>query len=154
MSWFVQGGVNWAKFFDYLQHLWPPLIVISTAGAAGQMRFMRGTMLDILNAQYVQTARAKGLSEKKVIYKHALRNAINPLITIFGQSLPGIITAGLITSIIFNLPTVERLFFTALRTLDDYLTMAILMFFAMLLVMGNLVADIALALVDPRIRYD
>lgn len=153
-SWLVEGGFNWAKFFDYLQHLWPPLIVISTATAAGLMRFMRGTMLDIMNAQYVKTARAKGLVERKVIYKHAFRNAINPIISIFGQSLPTIVTAGLITSIIFNLPTVERLFFNALLTLDEYLAMTILLFFAMLLVVGNFVADIALAIVDPRIRYE
>ncbi len=152
--WFNQGGFNLAKFNDYLLHLWPPLVVISTATAAALMRFMRGTMLDIMNAQYIKTARAKGLIERRVIYKHAFRNAINPIISIFGQSLPTIVTAGLITSIIFNLPTVERLFFDALLNLDEYLAMTILLFFAMLLVLGNFIADLALAIVDPRIRYE
>ncbi len=151
---YIAAPWNWAKFVDYLQHLWPPLLVISTAASAALIRFMRGQMLDILGSQFVQTARAKGLKEKRVIYKHALRNAINPMITIFGQTLPNIVTAGIITSIVFNLPTVERLFWSSLQIQDEYLTMTILMFFAVLLIAGNFIADIALALVDPRIRYD
>jgi len=150
---FIAAGWSWAKFWDYLQHLWPVVLVIGTGASAGLMRFMRGTMLDILNAHYVQTARAKGLNEHKVVYKHALRNAVNPMITIFGQSLSGLIQGALITAIVFNLPNVERLYFNALSIQDEYLTMTLLMFFATLLLVGNLLADIALAVVDPRIRY-
>lgn len=151
---YIAAPWSWEKFIDFLHHLWPVVLVLGTGAAASLMRFMRGTMLDILNSQYVQTARAKGLHEQKVIYKHALRNAINPMITIFGQSLPALISGALITAIVFNLPNVERLYFNALRIQDEYLTITILMFFAVTLLVGNLLADIALAIVDPRIRYD
>ena len=160
---FVQehmGGSPWPwdwslrKWLDYLWHLWPAVLVIGGSSIAGLMRIMRGQMLDILGSQYIMTARAKGLSERVVIYKHALRNALNVMISIFGQSLPGLIGGALITAIVLNFPTVERLFYDALRAYDDYLVQTLLMFFAILLLLGNLLADILLAWVDPRIRYD
>lgn len=142
------------KWLDYLWHLWPAVLVIGGSSIAGLMRVMRGQMLDILGSQYIMTARAKGLSERVVIYKHAVRNALNVMISIFGQSLPGLIGGALITAIVLNFPTVERLFYDALRAYDDYLVQTLLMFFAILLLLGNLLADIMLAWVDPRIRYD
>jgi peptide/nickel transport system permease protein len=142
------------KWLDYLWHLWPAVLVIGGSSIAGLMRVMRGQMLDILGAQYIMTARAKGLSERLVIYKHAVRNALNVMVSIFGQSLPGLIAGALITAIVLNFPTVERLFYDALRAYDDYLVQTLLMFFAILLLLGNLLADIVLAWVDPRIRYD
>jgi peptide/nickel transport system permease protein len=160
---FVQehmGGSPWpwewslGKWLDYLWHLWPAVLVIGGSSIAGLMRIMRGQMLDILGSQYIMTARAKGLSERVVIYKHALRNALNVMISIFGQSLPGLIGGALITAIVLNFPTVERLFYEALRAYDDYLVQTLLMFFAVLLLLGNLLADIMLAWADPRIRYD
>jgi peptide/nickel transport system permease protein len=160
---FVQehmGGSPWpwewslSKWLDYLWHLWPAVLVIGGSSIAGLMRIMRGQMLDILSSQYIMTARAKGLSERVVIYKHALRNALNVMISIFGQSLPGLIGGALITAIVLNFPTVERLFYEALRAYDDYLVQTLLMFFAVLLLLGNLLADIMLAWADPRIRYD
>jgi len=155
---FHQGFQNlawsWHKFLDYLWHLWPAVIVIGSSGTAGLLRIMRGTLLDILGAQYVKTARAKGLKEQIVIYKHAVRNAINPMISIFGQSLPGLISGALITAIVLNIPNVERLYFEALLIHDEYVIMTILTFFAFALLLGNLLADIMLAWVDPRIRYD
>jgi len=151
---YIGAPWSWAKFKDYLWHLWPAVLVIGGTGLGGLMRIMRGMLLDILGAQYVQTARAKGLRESIVIYKHAVRNAINPMITIFGQSLPGLLSGSLIAAILLELPNVERLFWEALTIQDEYLTMSMLMFFAVALLLGNLLADIMLAWVDPRIRYD
>ncbi len=150
---YIGAPWSWDKFRDYLWHLWPAVLVIGTAGMAGLLRVMRGNLLDILGTEYVKTAQAKGLSERIVVYKHAVRNAINPMVSIFGQSLPGLISGALIAAIIFNIPNVERLFWEALNKQDEYLTMTLLMFFAFALILGNLVADIMLAWVDPRIRY-
>ncbi len=151
---YISAPWSWAKFKDYLWHLWPAVLVIGTSGMAGLMRYMRGNLLDILGEQYVTTARAKGLAERIVIYKHAVRNAINPLITMFGMSLPDLISGSLITAIVLDLPNVERLYWEALQKQDEYVVMTILMFFSLALLLGNLLADIMLAWVDPRIRYD
>jgi peptide/nickel transport system permease protein len=114
---------------------------------------MRANLLDTLSLQYVQTARAKGLAERVVIYKHAVRNAINPLVTMLGLSLPGLVAGSLVTAIVLNLPTVERAFWSALNGRDQYVIMGGLLFFSVFLLIGNLLADIMLAWVDPRIRY-
>ncbi|MFQ5794264.1 MAG: ABC transporter permease, partial [Candidatus Bipolaricaulia bacterium] len=145
---------SWAKFKDYLVHLWPVIVAIGTSAVAGLMRQMRGNLLDILGEQYVQTARAKGLRERVVIYKHAVRNAINPLVSIFGLSLPYLIEGTLLSAIVLNLPTVERVYFQALLRQDTYVVMTLLMFFSFALLFGNLLADIMLAVVNPKIRYD
>ena len=104
--------------------------------------------------EYVQTGRAEGLSERLVIYKHAVRNAIHPLIMSLGMSMPGIISGSTVVSIVLSLPTVGPLYFNALRAQDMFLAGTVLMFMAIMLVIGNFFADIALALVDPRIRYE
>jgi len=147
---------NWSfkQFLDYLWHIWPVILVVGTSILAGLIRVMRGMLLDILGSAYVQTARAKGLSERWVIYKHAVRNAINPMISIFGQFLPFLISGTLVSAIVLNIPTVELLYYQALLNGDAYLILTILVFFAVVLLAGNLIADILLALVDPRIRYD
>lgn len=145
---------SWAKFVDFLQHLWIPVIVVGMSGTAGLVRMMRGNLLDILNMQYVQTARAKGLSENVVIYKHAVRNALHPLIMSLGMSLPGIISGSTVVSIVLSLPTTGPLYFNALRAQDMFLAGTFLVFMALMLVIGNFLADIALAIVDPRIRYE
>lgn len=150
---YIGAPWSWGKLLDYLWHLWPAVVVIGTASMAGLLRIMRGNLLDILGTQYVKTAQAKGLRQQRVILKHAVRNAINPMVSIFGQSLPGLISGALITAIVLNIPTVERLFWEALNLQDEYLTMTLLMFFAFALILGNLLADIMLAWVDPRIRY-
>lgn len=149
-------GAPWsiAKFIDLLKHIWIPLIAIGTAGMAGILRQMRGNLLDILGEQYVQTARAKGLNENVVIYKHAVRNAINPLISMFGMQLPKLISGTIISAIVLNLPTMGPFFYDALINQDQYLVMTFLMFSAFMMLIGNLIADILLALVDPRIRLD
>jgi len=148
-------GAPWslAKLANLLWHIWPAWLVIGTSGMAGLLRYMRGSLLDTLSLQYVQTARAKGLPEHTVIYKHAVRNAINPLVSMLGMSLPNLVSGSLVTAIVLNLPTVERAFWSALQRQDTYVIMGGLLFFSLFLLLGNLLADILLAWVDPRIRY-
>ena len=150
---FINVPWSLAKFGNLLWHIWPAWLVIGTSGMAGLIRYMRGSLLDTLSLQYVQTARAKGLSEHTVVYKHAVRNAINPLVSMLGMSLPGLVSGSLVTAIVLNLPTVERAFFSALQMQDQYVIMGGLLFFSLFLLIGNLLADILLAWVDPRIRY-
>ncbi|MBE0698338.1 MAG: ABC transporter permease [Anaerolineaceae bacterium] len=145
---------SFAKFLDLLNHLWIPIIVIGASNTAWLSRVMRANLLDVLNMQYVQTARAKGLTENVVIWKHAFRNAIHPLIMVLGASLPGIISGETIVSLVLNLPTTGPLYFNALLQKDMYLAGAFLVFLAIALLLGNLGADILLAWVDPRIRYE
>lgn len=149
-------GAPWslAKIGNVLWHIWPAWLVIGTSGMAGLLRYMRGSLLDTLSLQYVQTARAKGLSERVVVYKHAVRNAINPLVSMLGMNLPTLVSGSLVTAIVLNLPTVERAFWSALQMQDTYVIMGGLLFFSLFLLLGNLLADILLAWVDPRIRYN
>ncbi len=151
---YVDAPWSLAKFGDLLKHLWVPVFVVGTAGTAVLMRMMRGNLLDTLNMQYVQAARARGLHENTVVMKHAVRNAIHPLIMLLGMSLPAIISGELVVSIVLSLPTTGPLYFNALRQQDMYLAATFLMFLAAMLVVGNFLADLLLAWVDPRIRYD
>ncbi|MET9023378.1 ABC transporter permease [Actinopolymorpha sp. NPDC004070] len=141
-----------AKFVDFLKHVWIPLVVISASSTAWLTRVMRANLLDVLNQQYVQTARAKGVLERRVIWKHATRNAVHPLIMALGTTLPVLISGEAIVSIVLNLPTTGPLYLQALLNQDMYLAATLLMFLSMLLIVGNLLADIALAWVDPRAR--
>ena len=145
---------TWNKFIDFLKHLWIPIIVVGINGTAGLMRIMRANLLDILGQPFVQTARAKGLKETVVVLKHATRIAINPMISILGMSLPNILSGATIVSIVLGLPTVGPLLLRSLITEDIYLAGTLLMMFSLLLIIGNILADIALAWADPRIRYD
>lgn len=151
---YIDAPWSIAKLIDLFKHLWVPVFVVGISGTAGLMRIMRGNLLDILNMQYVQAARARGLREPTVILKHAVRNAIHPLIMLLGLSLPSIISGSLVVSIVLGLNTTGPLYFNALRQQDMYLAGTILMFLAGMLVLGNFLADILLALVDPRIRYE
>jgi peptide/nickel transport system permease protein len=151
---FENAPFNLAKFLDLLKHLWIPVIVIGAGSTAWLSRVMRANLLDVLNMQYVQTARAKGLHENVVTWKHAVRNAIHPLIMVLGGSLPAIISGETIVAIVLNLPTTGPLYFNALLNQDMYLAGTFLMFLAILLLVGNLGADMLLAWVDPRIRYE
>ncbi|MFC2106352.1 ABC transporter permease [Candidatus Bipolaricaulota bacterium] len=146
--------LTWGKIVNILWHMWPVWLVIGTSGMAGLIRLMRGNLLDTLSLPYVQTARAKGLREQVVVYKHAVRNAINPLVTILGLSLPNLVSGSIVTAIILNLPTVGLSYFNALQRQDENVIMAGLLFFSLFLLLGNLLADFMLAWVDPRIRYD
>ncbi len=143
-----------AKFGDMLAHLWIPIVVIAFGSTAGLSRIMRANLLDVLNMQYVQTARSKGLLESTVIWKHAVRNAMHPLIMILGGSLPGIISGETVVALVMNIPTVGPMYFNAQLNQDLYLAATFLMFLSILGVVGNLLADIALAWVDPRIRFE
>ena len=145
---------GWAKFVDFMKHFWVPVVIVGTGGMAWNMRAIRANLLDILNAQYVHVARAKGLHERVVIYKHALRNAIHPLIMHIGMSLPWLIQGEIATSIVLGLPTTGPMLLLALQDQDMYLAGSFLLLIAVLMVLCNLVADIALAWIDPRIRYE
>jgi peptide/nickel transport system permease protein len=145
---------SWGKVGDLLRHLWVPVIVIAINGTAGLMRIMRGNLLDVLGEPFVRTARSKGLKESTVVLKHGVRIAINPLITILGMSMPEILSGTTIVSIVLGLPTVGPLLFQALQDQDMYLAGTIIVFMSLLLIIGNLVADLALAWADPRIRYE
>mgnify|MGYP006291242261 CR=1 FL=1 len=145
---------SFAKLLDLLAHLWIPIVVIGTARTAEIMRVMRGNLLDILNVQYVQTARAKGLAERVVVYKHAVRNALHPLVMMLGMQIPKLISGAMIVSVVLSLPTIGPLLLEALNSQDMYLAGSILLIQALLLVLGNLVADLLLAWIDPRVQYE
>jgi peptide/nickel transport system permease protein len=151
---YIDAPWSWLKIVDLLKHLWIPLLVIATGGTAGLIRIMRGNLLDILNMQYVQAARARGLAERMVILKHAVRNAVHPLVMLLGMSLPGIISGATVISIVLSLPTTGPLYFNALQQKDMYLAVTFLMFMSIMLVIGNVLADLLLAWIDPRIRYE
>lgn len=162
-GWFPIGGMYspetvrldvWNAFKDIFWRMQLPAFTLTFGGFAGLMRYQRGSLLDVLNEDYVEFARAKGMPERVVIYKHALRNAINPLITMFGYSLSGLLSGAVITETIFSWPGLGRLTYQALMQKDYYVVMASTVIGTVLLVLGNLVGDILLAAVDPRIRYE
>ncbi|MBU0467716.1 MAG: ABC transporter permease [Candidatus Omnitrophica bacterium] len=142
------------KIIDLLRHLIIPTVVISLGSIASLQRIMRGNFLETLKQQYILTARAKGLPENRVIYVHALRNAINPLITLFGYELSSLLGGAALIEIICNWPGLGSLMLTAVRAKDVYLVMSSMLMGGVLLLLGNLIADILLAWSDPRIRYD
>ncbi len=148
---FVGAPMSWAKFGNLLAHLWLPTLVIGLPGVASLMRIMRSNYLDIEGAPFVESLRARGLSERKVS-KRVLKNALNPMVTIAGAELPGVFSGTITTSIVLALPTMGPFFYDALLNGDQYLVMGFLMLIALITQIGNLLADIALAMLDPRIR--
>lgn len=140
------------KALDVGWHLFLPTIALSITSFAGLQRIMRGELLDVLRQDYIQTARAKGLPENRVIYVHALRNAINPLITLLGFEFASLLSGAFIAEYFFNWPGLGRLIYQAVIAQDLYLVMASLMMGAIMLIVGNLLADLLLKAVDPRIR--
>lgn len=140
------------KIWDMASHLILPVFLEAFGGLAGLSRYMRSNMLEVIRSDYVTTARAKGLSERYVIYKHALRNALLPVITILGLSVPGLIGGSVIFETVFAIPGMGQLFFMSVMTRDYPLIMGILTIGAILTLIGNLVADIGYAIADPRIR--
>ncbi len=162
-GWFPVGGMKSIDFeymsyphqvIDVLYHLILPTIVLGSISMAGRMRQMRANLLDTLLQDYIQTARAKGLSERVVIYKHALRNAINPLITLFGFTLASLLSGAFLVEVVMSWPGLGRLTLDALFTRDLYLVMGALVMASVMLIIGNLIADIMLAISDPRIQYE
>jgi len=145
---------SWAKFVDLLKHIWVPVVAVGTAGIARNMRIMRGNLLDVLREPYIQTARAKGLRESMVIYKHAVANAIQPIIMYLGMTLPWLIQGTVVVGIVLSLPTAGPMFYNALISQDTYLAGSFLFLVAIALVIGNILADLLLAWIDPRVRYE
>lgn len=160
-GWFPIGGLTspnfadmnfFSKFADISSHLVLPVLVLFTISLAGLQRQMRANMLDVLDSDYVKFARAKGLSEFTVVYKHALRNAINPMITLLGFEFAGLLSGAALTEYVFNYPGLGTLILEAVMKSDINLVMASLMMGAIMLIVGNLIADILLIMTDPRIR--
>ncbi|MBI4354884.1 MAG: ABC transporter permease [Candidatus Omnitrophica bacterium] len=148
-------GETWgwaARLVDLARHLVLPVFVAAFGGLAGLSRYMRSATLEVLRQDYIRTAYAKGLSSRQVLYRHALRNAILPIVTILGLSLPGLIGGSVIFETIFAIPGMGRLYFEAVMARDYPVVMGVLTLGAGLTLMGNLLADVAYAWVDPRIR--
>ncbi len=162
-SWFPTGGLTSydfsgytpvEKFLDIAHHLVLPVIVLFTISLSGLQRQMRGNLLDVLGSDYVKFARAKGLSEEKVVYKHALRNAINPMVTLLGFEFASLLSGAALTEYVFQYPGLGRLILEAVMKSDINLVMASLMMGTIMLVAGNLLADILLKFVDPRVSVN
>jgi peptide/nickel transport system permease protein len=145
---------SWAKVGDLIAHLWVPVIVLGTAGTAGLVRIMRANLLDELHKPYVTTARAKGLSEWRLLLRYPVRIALNPFVSTVGWSLPRLISGAIIVSVVLSLPTTGPLFLQALKSQDMYLAGSFILMLSTLTVIGTLVSDILLAWLDPRVRYD
>ncbi len=160
-GWFPVGGLTSSDFleksflgqvWDVTHHLILPVTVLFTLSLAGLQRQMRANLLDVLDSDYIKFARAKGLSEFDVIFKHALRNAINPMITLLGFEFAGLLSGAALTEYVFQYPGLGRLILEAVMRSDINLVMASLMMGAIMLILGNLIADILLIITDPRIR--
>ncbi|KFL27999.1 ABC transporter permease [Paradevosia shaoguanensis] len=143
---------SWDKFVDLLAHVWPVIFIATLGGLAYNMRVMRANLLDVLNAQYVETARAKGLPEGAVIMKHAVPNALHPLIAYQGVALPYMLTGEIEVAIVFGLATVGPAIVGSMAVGDVWVTATFVMVLAATLIVGNIIADLLLAIVDPRVR--
>ena len=161
LGWFDLGGLigrsyehlsAWGQFWDKAGHLVLPIVTLVVISIGSLMRYTRTNMLEVLNADYIRTARAKGLSEKKVIYHHAFRNTLIPLVTIVGGSLPGLFSGALITETLFSIPGIGYVSYQAMVAGDIPFSMFYLVFLAILTLLGNLISDILYAVVDPRVR--
>lgn len=151
---FQEAPWNWDRVVDLLAHLWVPVIIIGTAGTASLIRIMRANLLDELRKPYVVTARAKGLSEWRLLFKYPVRIALNPFISTVGWVLPTLVSGAAIVSIVLSLPTTGPLLIRALLQQDMYLAASFIMMLSILTIIGTLVSDLLLAWLDPRIRYE
>jgi len=148
------GGAPWSwdKFVDLVKHIWPVIFIATFGGLAYNMRVMRANLLDVLNAQYVETARAKGLSEGAVIMRHAVPNALHPLIAYQGVVLPYMMTGEIEVAIVFGLATVGPSIVGSLSIGDTWVTATFMLVLATTLIVGNIIADLLLVALDPRVR--
>lgn len=148
-------GAAWSlpKVWDLIKHMFFPTVILALGGTAQLIRIMRSSLLDTLRQPFVTTARAKGLSERVAVWKYAVRVAINPLLSVMGMQIPTLISGATILGAVLSIPTIGPMFLRSLINVDMYLAGAFLLFAVVLLMIGNLLADIALATVDPRIRY-
>ena len=150
---YIEKDMSWDKFVSIAQHLIIPVIVIGTSGTAGMIRRLRANLLDELQKQYVVTGRAKGLPPLRLLIKYPLRHAINPFVADIGGLLPDVISGSVIVSVVLSLPTTGPMLLGALKTQDVNLAATFLLFVATLTVVGMLISDLALAALDPRIRF-
>jgi peptide/nickel transport system permease protein len=160
-GWFPVGGMrslDWetlstaARALDLLRHLALPALVVGLVPLASRMRQLRASLLDVLGLEYITTARAKGLDERTIVMKHALRNALNPLVTLFGYTLGSLLSGALVAEIIFSWPGLGRITYEAILARDQFLVVGSVLMAAVVLVLGNLAADLLLAAFDPRVH--
>ncbi|HOU15859.1 MAG TPA: ABC transporter permease [Anaerolineae bacterium] len=149
---FAEAPWSWAKFVDLLKHIWVPMVIIGVGSTAGLIRTMRANLLDELNKPYVETARAKGLSEMRLLIKYPLRHALNPFVSTLGWMLPGLVSGEVIVSMVLNLPTSGPVLYQALVQQDQYVAAGFILVLSTLTVIGTFISDLLLAWVDPRIR--
>ena len=150
---YQQAAWSWAKFVDLLKHIWVPVIILGTSATASLIRIMRANLLDELHKPYVTTARAKGLSEWHLLVKYPVRLALNPFVSTIGWAFPQLVSGSVIISYVLSLPTAGPLLLQALLAQDMYLAGAFILLLCCLSVVGMLISDILLAIIDPRIRY-
>lgn len=150
---FQGAPMSLAKALNILEHIWIPIVVLATGGAAGLIRVMRANMLDELGKPYVETAYAQGLSERQVIWGYPVRVALNPFISTVGWALPALFSGDVITAVVLNLPTTGPLLLQALKMQDMYLAGSFILILSVFTVIGTLISDLLLAWSDPRIRY-
>ena len=149
---FVDAAWSWGKFIDLLKHMWMPVVVLGTSGAASTIRTMRATMLDEKNQLYVTVARAKGVPEKKLVRKYPVRAALNPVVSTIGWELATVVSGSPITATVLSLPDIGPIFLKALGNQDVYLSGTILLIYSCLTIIGTFISDLLLAALDPRIR--
>ena len=150
---YVMAPWSWGRVVDMFRHIWPVLVIAGLGGVARNLRVMRGNLLDVLGAQFVTTARSKGLRESIVMLRHAVPNALHPIIAYQGTVLPYMMQRELEAAIVLNLPTMGPLFYESLVNQDIYIAGDFLLMYGVLIVLGNLISDLFLAALDPRIRY-
>ncbi|MBE7086540.1 MAG: ABC transporter permease, partial [Clostridiales bacterium] len=162
LGWFEVGGLHsnllstatdWERFWDMLWHLVLPLFVLVILSIGSWMRYTRTNTLEVLNADYIRTARAKGLSENKVVYKHVFRNTLIPLVTLFAGTLPSLFGGAMITETVFDIPGIGNIAYKAMLQGDIPFIMSYNMFIAMLTIVGILITDVMYAVVDPRVKH-
>jgi peptide/nickel transport system permease protein len=162
-GWFPTGGLTSIdhdylsfpeRILDYAHHLFLPTLILGIGGIAGLMRIMRTSTLDVIHADYVMTARAKGLGERAILFRHVLRNAINPLVTTLGFAFSGLLSGALLVENVMNYPGLGQLVYQAFLRKDQFVVLGAVVLGSVMLIVGNLLADLLLAWTDPRIRYD
>lgn len=151
---YIDAAWSWGRIKDLLAHLWIPIFILGTAGTAGLIRIMRANLLDELRKPYVKTARAKGLSETKLLLKYPVRVALNPFVSTIGWTLPVLVSGSTIVSVVLSLPTTGPLLLRALIAQDMYLAGSFILMLGVLTIIGTLISDILLAWLDPRIRFE
>lgn len=150
---FQNAAWSWARVVDFLKHLWLPVLVLGVNGTAGLIRTMRANLLDELHKPYVETARAKGLAERRLLWKYPVRLALNPFVSSAGWTLPQLFSGATIVSVVLSLPTVGQMLLRSLQSQDMYLAGSLLLIISMLTIAGTFLSDIALGFMDPRIRF-